>query len=64
MLAIPGSFVITMVYLPLYMLIAPLLGFSLEYQHIVPRLFTSPIFWFTIILIPTFCLIRDFTWKS
>lgn len=26
-------------------------------------LFTSSIFWFTVILIPVVCLLRDFLWK-
>lgn len=37
---------------------------SKEYQGIVPRLFTSPVFYLTIILLPVFCLTRDFTWKA
>jgi phospholipid-transporting ATPase len=63
-LAIPGSFVLTIVFLPLYMLIAPAIGFSLEYQNLIPRLFTSAVFWFTIVVLPALCLSRDFTWKS
>ena len=32
--AIPGSFVFTMLFLPLYAVVAPASGFSLEYQNI------------------------------
>lgn len=37
---------------------------SAEYDNIVPRLWTSSVFWFTIFVLPVFCLSRDFAWKS
>ncbi|KAJ7928501.1 aminophospholipid-transporting P-type ATPase [Mycena leptocephala] len=61
--AIPGSFIFTMVFLPLYALITPEIGFSQEYQGLVPRLWTDWIFYLVLLLIPTFCLSRDFVWK-
>ncbi|PPQ62936.1 hypothetical protein CVT24_006176 [Panaeolus cyanescens] len=61
--AIPGSFVFTMLFLPLYAVVAPLIGFSTEYAGIVPRLWTNSVFYFVLILIPLFCLVRDFAWK-
>ncbi|KAF8514608.1 aminophospholipid-transporting P-type ATPase [Gautieria morchelliformis] len=61
--AIPGSFAFTMVFLPLYALIAPLLNFSTEYEGIVPRLWGNLIFYFTLLLLPAICLSRDFAWK-
>ncbi|KZV78063.1 phospholipid-translocating P-type ATPase, partial [Exidia glandulosa HHB12029] len=61
--AIPGSFVATMILLPLYALIAPLLNFSTEYKGIVPRLWTDAVFYFTIVLLPIVCLSRDYVWK-
>lgn len=61
--AIPGSFVFTMLFLPLYAVVAPAIGFSLEYQNIVPRLWTDAVFYFTLILVPVVCLARDFVWK-
>ncbi|KIJ40687.1 hypothetical protein M422DRAFT_32137 [Sphaerobolus stellatus SS14] len=61
--AIPGSFAFTLVFLPLYALIAPLAGLSIEYEGIVPRLFGSWDFYFTILLLPAICLSRDFAWK-
>jgi phospholipid-transporting ATPase len=63
LLAIPGSFVFTMLFLPLYIAIAPSIGVSLEYQGLDPRLFTDSVFWFTILLVPAICLSRDFVWK-
>ncbi|KAF8496459.1 calcium transporting ATPase [Russula emetica] len=61
--AIPGSFVFTMIFLPLYIAIAPSVDVSLEYQGLDPRLFTDSVFWFTILLVPAICLSRDFVWK-
>lgn len=37
---------------------------SSEYDHIVPRLWTNGVFWFTIFVLPILCLSRDFAWKS
>ena len=64
LLAIPGSFVFTMGFLPLYAWIAPMLGFSLEYTNIVGRLWSSLVFWLTIFGLPFVLLTRDFAWKS
>lgn len=61
--AIPGSFALTMIFLPAYAFITPLLGFSTEYQGLVPRLWTDSAFYFTLILLPAICLSRDFFWK-
>lgn len=61
--AIPGSFVFTMLFLPLYAVIAPAIGFSTEYAGIVPRLWTDAVFYFVLLLIPLFCLSRDLAWK-
>jgi phospholipid-transporting ATPase len=61
--AIPGSFVFTMLFLPLYAVVSPAIGFSAEYQGIVPRLWTNGVLYFALILIPLFCLVRDFAWK-
>ncbi|WVR06936.1 hypothetical protein IAU60_003972 [Kwoniella sp. DSM 27419] len=61
--AIPGSFAFTMVALPLYAIIAPLLNFSLDYKNIVPRLWADAAFYFCLILFPVVCLLRDYVWK-
>ncbi|KAF8973169.1 calcium transporting ATPase [Flammula alnicola] len=61
--AIPGSFVFTMLFLPLYAVVAPAIGFSTEYQGIVPRLWTNSVLYFALLFIPLFCLVRDFAWK-
>ncbi|KAA1470665.1 calcium transporting ATPase [Dentipellis sp. KUC8613] len=61
--AIPGSFAFTMLFLPLYCVVAPAIGFSLEYQGLVTHLWTNGVFYFMLILVPIFCLSRDFVWK-
>ncbi|WVQ80831.1 hypothetical protein IAT38_002938 [Cryptococcus sp. DSM 104549] len=61
--AIPGSFIFTMVALPLYAIIAPLLNFSLDYRGIVPRLWADAVFYFVLLLFPIVCLLRDYVWK-
>jgi phospholipid-transporting ATPase len=52
-----------MIALPLYALIAPSLGFSTEYDGLVPRLFGDSVFYFTLLLLPALSLSRDFAWK-
>ncbi|KAH8922693.1 aminophospholipid-transporting P-type ATPase [Atractiella rhizophila] len=64
LIAIPGSLAFTFIYLPVYQIVAPLIGFSLEYDQIVPRLWSSLVFWLFIIGLPVLMLIRDFAWKS
>jgi len=62
-LAIPGSMVIWMAFIPVYGTVAPKLGFSTEYNGVIPRLFTSPVFWIMSLVLPVLCLLRDFAWK-
>ncbi|KAI9179474.1 aminophospholipid translocase [Blastocladiella emersonii ATCC 22665] len=57
-----GSIGLWMVFLPVYSLIAPRLRFSAELLG-MEMLYTSPVFWFTIIVLPVLCLTRDFAWK-
>ncbi|KAL1660926.1 hypothetical protein GGF50DRAFT_118469 [Schizophyllum commune] len=61
--AIPGSFLFTMAFLPIYAVVAPAIGFSTEYLNIVPRLWSNAVFYFVLLHIPIFCLVRDFAWK-
>lgn len=63
MLAIPGSFVVTMVALPLYAIIAPAIGFSLEYKNLPSHLWTNAIFYLCLLVFPIACLLRDYSWK-
>ncbi|TEB37429.1 calcium transporting ATPase [Coprinellus micaceus] len=61
--AIPGSFIFTMVFLPIYAIVAPAIGFSTEYSGMVPRLWSNAVFYIVILMVPLFCLARDFAWK-
>ncbi|KAG2756078.1 hypothetical protein P692DRAFT_201800723, partial [Suillus brevipes Sb2] len=61
--AIPGSFVFAMLFLPLYAVVAPAIGFSTEYYRLVPRLWTDAVYYFVLILVPIVCLTRNFIWK-
>ncbi|KAI0752977.1 phospholipid-translocating P-type ATPase [Daedaleopsis nitida] len=60
---IPGSFVFTMLFLPVYAVVAPAIGFSTEYKGIVPRLWSDAVFYFVLILVPIVCLTRDFKYN-
>jgi phospholipid-transporting ATPase len=62
-LAIPGSYVVWAVVLPLYAWLAPLIGFSEEFHGVNDRLWTSTVFWGMAVVIPPLCLVRDFAWK-
>lgn len=64
-LAIPGSMIIWMAFIPAYAYVAPNVGegFSTEYEGIIPHLFPLPQFWLFTLLLPFVCLMRDFAWK-
>ncbi|CAD6565970.1 MAG: aminophospholipid translocase [Alectoria sarmentosa] len=62
-LAIPGSMVIWLAFIAVYATVAPKLGFSTEYDGVIPRLFTSPVFYLMAVVLPMICLLRDFAWK-
>lgn len=62
-MAIPGSMLIWMAFMPVYAEVAPRIGFSKEYFGILGRLLTSPTFWLMGLVLPALCLIRDFAWK-
>ncbi|KAL8927553.1 MAG: hypothetical protein Q9208_002358 [Pyrenodesmia sp. 3 TL-2023] len=62
-IAIPGSMVIWLVFLPIYGIVAPKVGVSPEYEGVIPQLFASPVFYLMMVLLPALCLLRDFAWK-
>lgn len=62
-IAIPGSMVIWMGFIAVYGTVAPKLNFSTEYVGVIPKLFTSPVFWLQGLVLPVLCLARDFSWK-
>ncbi|KAF2763858.1 putative phospholipid-transporting ATPase [Teratosphaeria nubilosa] len=63
-IAIPGSLAIWFIFLPVYAIVAPKLGFSTEYTNILPKVLGDPNFWLmSMVILPALCLIRDFAWK-
>ncbi|ORX91371.1 phospholipid-transporting ATPase [Basidiobolus meristosporus CBS 931.73] len=62
-LAIPGSFIIWLIFFPIYATAASSLGIAEEYDGLLPVLYGNPIFWFSIVLVPVICILRDYIWK-
>ncbi|RIB10327.1 hypothetical protein C2G38_2106365 [Gigaspora rosea] len=62
-IAIPGSFIFWMVFIVVYGMVAPRFKVSEEYDGVIPKLFTSPIFYLFILVVPVICLLRDYVWK-
>ncbi|KAJ1913080.1 aminophospholipid translocase [Mycoemilia scoparia] len=62
-IAIPGSYLLWIAFLPVYAVVAPKFKTSTEYQGIVPHVYGNPIFWFTVIMLPIACILRDYAWK-
>ncbi|EGV64842.1 phospholipid-translocating P-type ATPase, partial [Yamadazyma tenuis ATCC 10573] len=63
LVAIPGSFVLWLVFFPAYATIAPLINVSQEYRGVLNATYPSLTFWATVFCVPVLCLLRDFTWK-
>lgn len=66
-LAIPGSLVIWLAFIPFYGWLSPRLGGGLatdnELVGIVPKMFSSPVFYALCLILTPACLVRDFAWK-
>ena len=62
-LGIPGSFFFWLVFFVIYAPLAPYVGISGEYRGLLPVLYGSKLFWFTIIILPMLCILRDYGWK-
>lgn len=62
-IAIPGSMAFWLLFVAVYGEVAPKLNISIEYFGVIPRLFTSPIFWIEMPTLAILCLLRDFAWK-
>lgn len=63
LIAIPGSFGLTLVFFVVFGTIGPALGVSMEYANIVPRLLGMPRFWIIIFFVPVLSLLRDLVWR-
>ncbi|KAI8147582.1 hypothetical protein BJV82DRAFT_596103 [Fennellomyces sp. T-0311] len=64
-IAIVGSLVIWVVFLPFVAYVGPMLpwGIFLEYVGIVPQLYGNVNYWLFVILVPFVCILRDYLWK-
>nr|UUJ75284.1 aminophospholipid-translocating P4-type ATPase [Verticillium dahliae] len=62
-IAIPGSMAIWWIFIAVYGTVAPMIPFSPEFHGIVPKLYSSPIFWLQSFALAILCLLRDFAWK-
>lgn len=62
-IAIPGSLLLWYGFIALYATVAPKIHISTEYYGVIPRLYSSPVFWLQVIVLPPLCLLRDFAWK-
>ncbi|KAF1917430.1 hypothetical protein BDU57DRAFT_164974 [Ampelomyces quisqualis] len=62
-LAIPGSFALWFILMPIYASVAPKVNISNEYIGVIERLFPDPRFWAMVLVLPPLCLVRDFAWK-
>lgn len=62
-IAIPGSMALFLGFIAAYATVAPLVNVSTEYHGLVPKLFTSPIFWLQMLVLPVLCLARDVAYK-
>lgn len=62
-IAIPGSFLIWMVFFPFYASVFPHANVSREYRGVLSALYPTLVFWAMILLLSTLCLLRDFSWK-
>lgn len=61
--AIPGSFVLWAIFLPIFSTVAPMVNFATEYDGVLRVLLSSARFWLMALVLPVLCLLRDFTWK-
>jgi phospholipid-transporting ATPase len=62
-IAIPGSMAFWIAFIAAYATVAPMVNVSKEYFGTVPRIFSSPVFWLQILVLPVLCLLRDVGYK-
>lgn len=62
-IAIPGSMALFIGFIAAYATVAPLAGVSKEYHGLVPVLFSMPMFWLQMVVLPVLCLSRDVAYK-
>ncbi|KAF9202913.1 hypothetical protein BGZ49_006970 [Haplosporangium sp. Z 27] len=62
-ISIPGSLIFWMGFFPLFAIVGAKISLTPEYYGIVGPLYGQPIFWLSIVLLPVFCNLRDYTYK-
>ncbi|CCF34796.1 phospholipid-translocating P-type ATPase [Colletotrichum higginsianum] len=62
-IAIPGSMLFWWGFIALYGTVAPMIPFSAEYHGVIPKLYSSPVFWLQTFSLAIMCLLRDIAWK-
>ncbi|KAF9898782.1 hypothetical protein BX616_003618 [Lobosporangium transversale] len=62
-ISIPGSMLFWLGFFPLFAIIGAKVGLTPEYAGVVGPIYSQPVFWLTIILLPMFCNLRDYTFK-
>lgn len=62
-LAVPGSFLLWLVWFPAFSTIAPLINVSTEYRGVLAHTYPSLVFWTAVFGVAVLCLLRDFAWK-
>lgn len=62
-ISVPGSMLFWMGFFPLFAIVGAKVSLTPEYAGIVGPLYSQPVFWLTIVLLPLFCNMRDFTYK-
>ncbi|GEQ71218.1 hypothetical protein JCM33374_g4899 [Metschnikowia sp. JCM 33374] len=62
-LAIPGSFLLWLVWFPAFATIAPSINVSTEYRGVLAHTYPSLMFWAAVFGVAILCLLRDFAWK-
>ncbi|KAF9351663.1 hypothetical protein BGX26_010376 [Mortierella sp. AD094] len=62
-ISIPGSMIFWMGFFPVFAIVGAKISLTPEYYGIVSPLYGQPTFWLTIILLPIFCNLRDYTFK-
>lgn len=63
LLAIPGSFILWLLWFPAYATIAPMINVSEEYLGVLNVTYPSLTFWAMVFGVSVLCLTRDLAWK-
>lgn len=62
-IAIPGSFLLWLIFFPIFATVAPMINVSIEYKGVLQHTYPALSFWATVFGLTVLCLLRDFGWK-